>query len=75
MHDPEPSEIAALRYEYTVANASSRQGSAAGTAETWSLVLAIRKGEEVVWIGDKMRVPNGVNSRGFLFITLSRLGW
>lgn len=34
------------------------------------MVRAIWKGEEVVLWGERMRVPRGVNSRGFLMMIL-----
>ena len=41
-----------------------------GTEETCRFVRATWKGEEVVWLGERIRVPRGVNSRGFLMMML-----
>lgn len=70
MQEPEPAEMAASRWVYTVVNSLVRQGREVGTEETWRVVRASWKGEEMVWVGDRRRVPRGVNSRGFLTMTL-----
>jgi hypothetical protein len=70
MHAPEPAEMAASRCVYTVVNSALRQGRLSGTEETWSVVRAIWKGEEVVFWGERILVPRGVNSRGLLTMIL-----
>src|SRR5271156_138963 len=66
MQAPEPSVMAEWRCEKTVVNSLDRQGSEAGTAETWRVVLAWVYGDERRAAGVSIRVPNGVISRGLL---------
>lgn len=51
-------------------NSDVRQGREVGTDETWRVVLASWNGDEIVADGESIRVPKGVNSRGFLIMTL-----
>lgn len=72
MHEPVPEVMEDSRWEYMVVNSDWRQGSEAGTEDTWRCVRAIWNGEEVVWAGDRRRVESGVKVRGFLITTLWR---
>lgn len=47
-----------------------RHGREVGTDETWRVVRASWKGDEVVAEGESMRVPKGVNSSVFFAMTL-----